>query len=954
MLRTKLIGRITGRQLDAEALLDSGAEGLVLHPRFAAQHNLTLNPLKHPFPVCNVDNSENVMDSYHQEKVQFFVADIGDFDIILGTDWLEEYNPEIDWLARRVDAKAFMFPNRINVWVLIIIFGEEASKWEQGLECANSYRMNSASRYHIFGDLCGLTSTGTYKAVCHGFRDRDSLPTFSVCVTNAQKLAERASGPVKDKSFEELVPAPYRSFQDVFDKSTSERLPEHRPWDHAIDLKPEFEPKSCKVYPLSPNEQIELDSFLDDHLKKGYIRPSKSPMASPFFFVKKKDGKLRPVQDYRQLNKGTVKNEYPLPLISEIVDNLKGTRIFTKMDVRWGYNNVRIKEGDEWKAAFKTNRGLFEPLVMFFGLMNSPATFQAMMNELFKDLIDLGKVIIYMDDILIFTDTIDEHRRLVQQVLQHLHDNDLFLKPEKCSFEQASVEYLGLIVSHDKLSMDPIKVAGIADWPTPCTVKDVQSFLGFGNFYRQFIKDFSKIARPMFDLTKKEQPWDWTPPCQLAFDQLKTAFTSSPVLIMPDPTKPYLVEVDASDFATGGILSQKAEDNLWHPVAYLSKALSDAERNYDIYDKELLAIIRALEAWCHYLEGCPHQIEIWTDHKNLEYFKTAQKLSRCQARWALFLTHFDFTLVHKPGVHHRPDPMSRRPDHREGVENDNMEHVLLDPKFLQLRATRPAMVTSLGNTDLRQRIRNAKTKDIEVINALDTILRNGPRSLVKNLQEWNYEDGIVLFRGKVYVPADPQLHRDIVKMHHDSPQAGHPGRHKTYELVTRNYWWPGMSVFIHDYVDGCATCQSTKNQTHRPHVESVPNAIPTRPFQDITSDFIVDLPICEGFDSVCVVVDRFTKHVTITPCNKTITSDQTVDILIDKIYRHYGLWDRLISDRGPQYAGKVMRGVFDELHIKSALSTAYHPQTDGESERFNQEFEQYLHVFCNYRQDDWV
>ncbi|TFY50672.1 hypothetical protein EVG20_g11391 [Dentipellis fragilis] len=480
-------------------------------------------------------------------------------------------------------------------------------------------------------------------------------------------------------------------------------------------------------------------------------------MASPFFFVKKKDGKLCPVQDYRQLNKGTVKNEYPLLLISEIVDKLKGARIFTKMDVRWGYNNVHIKEGDKWKAAFKTNRGLFELLVMFFGLMNSPAMFQAMMNDLFKDLIDSGKVIIYMDDILIFTDTLEEHRLLVQKVLQCLWDNDLFLKPEKCSFEQSSVEYLGLIVSHNKLAMDLVKVAGIAEWPVPRTVKDVQSFLGFGNFYRHFIQDFSKLAHPLFDLTKKDHPWDWMPDCQTAFDGLKLAFTSSPVLLMPDLTKPYLVEVDASDFAVSGILSQCAEDQLWHPVAYLSKALSEAERNYDIYDKELLAIIRTLETWRHYLEGSPHVVEIWTDHKNLEYFKTAQKLSRRQARWALFLTRFDFTLVHKPGIHHRPDPMSRRPDHREGVEDDNTERVLLDPKFFQVRAARPAAVTSLGDTTLRQCIRDAKTKDTEVVNALDAILNNGPRSLVKSLQEWNLEDGLVLFRGKVYVPADQEL-----------------------------------------------------------------------------------------------------------------------------------------------------------------------------------------------------
>jgi hypothetical protein len=189
-----------------------------------------------------------------------------------------------------------------------------------------------------------------------------------------------------------------------------------------------FKPRSCKTYPLSPNEQQELDSFLDENLKKGYIRPSKSPMASPFFFVKKKDGKLRPVQDYQELNKGTVKNAYPLLLIPELIDKLKNAQIFTKVDLRWGYNNVRIKEGDEWKAAFKTNKGLFEPTVMFFGLMNSPATFQAMMNTIFKDLIDQGKVVIYMDDILIFTTNLEEHRKLVKQVLQRLRDNDLYLK----------------------------------------------------------------------------------------------------------------------------------------------------------------------------------------------------------------------------------------------------------------------------------------------------------------------------------------------------------------------------------------------------------------------------------------------------------------------------------------------------------------------------------------------
>ena len=219
-----------------------------------------------------------------------------------------------------------------------------------------------------------------------------------------------------------------------------------------------------------------------------------------------------------------------------------------------------------------------------------------------------------------------------------------------------------------------------------------------------------------------------------AFDALKVAFTSSPVLLMPDPLKPYRVEVDASDYATGGILSQQDHEQKWHPVAYLSKSLSETERNYDIHDKELLAIIRALESWRHYLEGAPHTIEILTDHKNLEYFTTAQKLSRRQARWALFLTRFDFTLLHRPGTSNRSDPLSRRTDHKEGVDRDNSDRVLLDPKFFQIRATRPGSVTTVGDVELRKRIRECPQRDQEVVKALDVILHNGPRSLVKNLQ----------------------------------------------------------------------------------------------------------------------------------------------------------------------------------------------------------------------------
>jgi Reverse transcriptase (RNA-dependent DNA polymerase) len=301
-----------------------------------------------------------------------------------------------------------------------------------------------------------------------------------------------------------------------------------------IEMKEGFEPKSFKNYNLTPAEQLELDKFLKENLEKGYIWPSQSPMASPFFFVSKKDGKLRPCQDYRYLNDWTVKNSYPLPLILEIMDKLKGAKYFTKLDVRWGYNNVRIKKGDEWKVAFKTNKGLFEPTVMFFGMCNSPATFQAMMDDIFMTMIDNQLVIVYMDDILIFADTKEELERITKLVLEKLREHDLFLKAKKCKFCQTRIEYLGMIIEEGRISMDAVKLGGIRDWPVPTTLKQTRSFLGFGNFYRKFISHYSELARPLNDLTKKDKKFEWTTECQEAFDTMKKRFTEEPVLLMPD------------------------------------------------------------------------------------------------------------------------------------------------------------------------------------------------------------------------------------------------------------------------------------------------------------------------------------------------------------------------------------------------------------------------------------
>jgi Reverse transcriptase (RNA-dependent DNA polymerase) len=291
--------------------------------------------------------------------------------------------------------------------------------------------------------------------------------------------------------------------------------------DYKINMKEGFEPKLFKNYNLTPEEQKKLDKFLDEILEKGYIQLSQSPQASPFFFVKKKDGRLRPCQDYWYLNDWTIKNAYPLPLISEIMDKLKGAKYFSKFDVQWGYNNVQIQSGDEWKAAFRMNRGLYEPTVMFFRMCNSPATFQAMMDEIFKKKIEEDLIIVYMDDILAFSKTINGLKKIERIILKKAREYDLYFKAKKCKFRKPKIKYLGLVVEEGKLAMDPTKLKGILDWPAPKTVKEVQFFLGFGNFYHHFVKGFSHLAHPLNDLLKKDKKFVWSEECQGFFDQLK-------------------------------------------------------------------------------------------------------------------------------------------------------------------------------------------------------------------------------------------------------------------------------------------------------------------------------------------------------------------------------------------------------------------------------------------------
>lgn len=421
------------------------------------------------------------------------------------------------------------------------------------------------------------------------------------------------------------VPPEYNDFREVFNKSRATSLPPHRPYDCAIDLLPGSAPPKGRLYSLSAPEREAMETYINDSLASGIIRPSSSPAGAGFFFVGKKDGSLRPCIDYRGLNDITLKNRYPLPLIASAFELLQGATVFTQLDLHNAYHLVRIREGDEWKTAFNTPTGHYEYLVMPFGLTNAPAVFQALVNDVLRDYLNKF-VFVYLDDILIFSRSRQEHIHHVQSVLQLLLKNSLFVKAEKCHFHASSVSFLGYIVGHNRMEMDPDKVSAVTSWPVPDTRKQLQRFLGFANFYRRFIRGYSTVAAPLTALTSSKVQFRWSPAAAAAFRHLKERFCSAPILLIPDPDRQFVVEVDASDVGVGAVLSQRsAVDEKLHPCAFFSRRLSPAERNYDIGNRELLAVKLALEEWRHWLEGTKIPFLVWTDHKNLEYIRSAKK-----------------------------------------------------------------------------------------------------------------------------------------------------------------------------------------------------------------------------------------------------------------------------------------------------------------------------------------
>ena len=568
--------------------------------------------------------------------------------------------------------------------------------------------MSHTTPTEFFGSIqTGDTSVYIDKDISYHVEPEDSC--FLAFVYPSLKSADPPATPSPEGTVDSVsLPEEYSDLMAAFSDGTHE-LPDHGPHDIEITLESNKVPALGPLYNLSDSEQKIVEKYVKDMLDKGLIRPSKSPCGATILFARKKDGSLQLCVDYRKLNQMTVKNVYPLPLIDELLDRLNSSKIFTSLDLKDAYWLLRIAEGDEWKTAFQTRYGLYEYLIMPFGLSNAPGCFQAYVNSCFSDMIDKF-LKIYMDDFLIHSVTYDEHVQHVRSVLQRVIEKKMKVNLKKCTFHTTKTAFLGYEVSDTGVNMLPDRVKTIIEWKPPTDVKAVQSFLGFCNFYRAFIPQYSEIAVALTDLTKKDRTFEWSLAAQTAFESLKQRFLDATVMRHFDPSLPIILETDASDFAIAGVLSQPENDQI-RPVGFFSRKLQPAELNYDTHDKELLAIVESLKAWRHFTIETVTPVRIITDHNNLKYFTTTKSLNRRQVRWSEFLSDFHFTLEHRPGkLNIIPDTLSRREQDALNIgDKEAQKSCLLHPSLFAALAKYND--PSLPHKQLDDRIRQANKND---------------------------------------------------------------------------------------------------------------------------------------------------------------------------------------------------------------------------------------------------
>lgn len=749
------------------------------------------------------------------------------------------------------------------------------------------------------------------------------------------------------------------------------RLPPSRgQFDHSITLiSGDVRPKARRAIPLSNRHQRALAKELAKLQSAGFIRPSRSEWAAPVFFVPKDELEDRMICDYRALNSVTETNSASLPYVKELFARLSDCVIFSKLDLTSGYHQLRLRESDIPLTGFITPHGHFEWLVMPFGEKNAPGSFAQLMSQLvLPDLIH-SFVLVFQDDILVASQSDDEHPDHVAQVMKRLGDHQLWIKPQKCQWAVREVDFLGHRIRATSAGtvIEPCqsKIAAVADWPVPVNTSELRSFLGLSNFYRSFVRDFSSTAAPLTALTGARVKFEWSEQHQLAFVLLKDSLCDAPALLAVDDSKPFVLHCDASSFAVGAVLSQHDQSGKLRPVGFFSRKLTDTQLRWDVYEREIYSVVASLEHWFMHLKGTPVPVQIFTDHRSLEEL-AVQLLRPKMARWLTVLSGFNYRVTWVPAAENVvADALSRRPDHDDGsghrklaqtmvaqqlhaesgnhlgpgVELTQCEKQLACPINIQRsswdgskaaghdtcvlsRPTEPGaklqmVAVSCTSQPLFDRVRELYLQDDRCTEILADPVTHG----------YQLVGGLLMRHGDrgVLVPLNNDLRRTIIHEAHDTPTSGHMGVAKTLARVYEVFYWPGLSRDVASYVSECIACQRHKHSNQLPAGLLKPLPIVGKG-EMLTMDFVGELPRSKrGMNAILVVVDKMTKRAYYEACRTSTTAKQAADIVFRRVVREQGLPRFIISDRDSRFTSKVWKALWeacrDQARVGHSLSS---------------------------------
>ncbi|KAI5750678.1 hypothetical protein M8J77_000323 [Diaphorina citri] len=698
---------------------------------------------------------------------------------------------------------------------------------------------------------------------------------------------------------------------------------------HYIDTG-DHRPIRQRPYNVNPKMQEVINLEVDKMLSEGVIEPSNSPWSNPIVLVKKPDNSYRFCLDFRKLNEVTVKDAYPLPRIDNVLDSLRNAHYISKLDLKSAYWNIPLAPESREKTAFAVfGRGLFHFTKMAFGLTNAVATFQRFMDRLIGA--DLAPhAFVYLDDIVIATENLETHLRILELILKRLVEAKLRVNWEKSEFGVTQTTYLGYVIDRFGLQISTEKVQPLLDYPPPKNLKELRRFLGMCSWYRRFIPDFAGETAPLTKLMRKKQRWEWDEPQQAAFVKLKALLASPPILSRPDFSKPFTVQTDASFSGLGSCLTQEIEGKEC-VIAYASRALTGAELNYTVTEKECLSVLFSVRKFRPYLEG--YKFTVITDHSSLRWIQSLSNPTPRLARWAMELSSYDMEIVHRKGaLHHVPDALSRIPPESQSGPS---EQILV---ISQLQDSTHPLDIWYRKKYAAVRDKPEKNLDYQILN--ERLYRRRFDSL-----ELVLEDSV---RPWKLVPISSELPR-ILSESHDA--SGHFGVHRTYSRVSQHYFWPGMWEQVTQYVRSCESCQRVK----------APNQLPTGlmrprstegPWKKVYMDFMGPYPrTSKGNMYILVMQDEFTKWVELVPL-RSATADSVVENFRKLVLNRYGCPDAIFSDNGTHFVNNKMAALTSDLGIEHIRAPPYWPQPNM-VERTNRDLKQLLQIYTDERQRKW-